>query len=181
MTGVNSNKETRGKREIFAELYEEFLPRVFRYIRYRVNSEEVTEDLTSVVFEKALTNFEKYSAEKATFSTWIFSIAHNVVIDHYRTQARRPTLSLEKSEIDVSSNDLLPADTLEKMEERDKLRVCISRLPAEEQEIIALKFGSDMNNRQIARTMGLSESNVGTKLYRAVRKLRDSFREAENG
>ena len=178
---MSANRETRGTREIFTELYEEFLPKVFRYIRYRVNSEQVTEDLTSVVFEKALTNFEKYSREKASFSTWIFSIARNVVIDHYRTQARHPALSLEKAEIDVSSNEPLPGDTLEKMEEREKLRACVSRLQAEEQEIIALKFGSDMNNRQIARTMGLSESNVGTKLYRAVRKLRDSFREAESG
>jgi RNA polymerase sigma-70 factor (ECF subfamily) len=181
MARVSFSKETRGTREIFAELYEEFLPRVFRYIRYRVNSEEVTEDLTSVVFEKALTNFEKYSKEKATFSTWIFSIARNAVIDHYRTQARRPSLSLEKAEIEVPSNEPLPVETLEKMEEREKLRECISRLPAEEQEIIALKFGSGMNNRQIAKTMGLSESNVGTRLYRAVRKLRDSFRKAENG
>jgi RNA polymerase sigma-70 factor (ECF subfamily) len=181
MTRVSVNRETRGTREIFAELYEEFLPRVFRYIRYRVNTEEVTEDLTSVVFEKALTNFDKYSTEKASFSTWIFSIARNAVIDHYRTQARRPALSLEKAEIEVTSNEPLPVDTLEKMEEQEKLRECITRLPAEEQEIIALKFGSGLNNRQIARTMGLSESNVGTRLYRAVRKLRDSFREAENG
>ena len=181
MTRVSFSKETRGTREIFAELYEEFLPRVFRYIRYRVNSEQVTEDLTSIVFEKALTNFERYSKEKASFSTWIFSIARNVVIDHYRTQARRPSFSLEKAEIEVSSNEPLPVDTLENMEEREKLRACILRLPSEEQEIIALKFGSGLNNRQIARTMGLSESNVGTRLYRAVRKLRDSFREADNG
>ena len=178
---MSVNRETRGTREIFAELYEEFLPRVFRYIRYRVNSEEVTEDLTSVVFEKALTNFEKYSTEKASFSTWIFSIAHNVVIDHYRTQARRPAFSLEKAEIELSSKEPLPVDALERMEEQEKLRACITRLPAEEQEIIAQKFGSGLNNRQIARTMGLSESNVGTRLYRAVRKLRDSFREADNG
>ena len=67
------------------------------------------------------------------------------------------------------------------MEEWERLRACISQLSAEEQELIALKFGSGLNNRQIARTIGLSESNVGTRLYRAVRKLRDYFREAENG
>ena len=170
---VSVNRETRGTREIFAELYEEFLPRIFRYIRYRVNSEEVTEDLTSIVFEKALTNFEKYSTEKASFSTWIFSIAHNVVIDHYRTQARHPVLSLEKAEIEVSSNEPLPGDTLEKIEEREKLRACISRLPAKEQELIALKFGSGLNNRQIARTMVLSESNVGTCLLYTSPSPRD--------
>ena len=178
---MSTASEERGAREIFVELYEEFLPRVFRYIRYRVNSEQETEDLTSVVFEKALVNFEKYSRDKASFSTWIFSIARNTVIDHYRTQARRPSISLEKAEIETSSNELLPDDVLVKMEEREKLQSCLSRLSREEQEIIALKFGAEMNNRQIARATGLSESNVGTKLYRAVRKLRDSFQETENG
>jgi RNA polymerase sigma-70 factor (ECF subfamily) len=178
---VSTASEERGAREIFVELYEEFLPKVFRYIRYRVNSEQETEDLTSVVFEKALVNFEKYSRDKASFSTWIFSIARNTVIDHYRTQARRPSISLEKAEIETSSNELLPDDVLVKMEEREKLQSCLSRLSREEQEIIALKFGAEMNNRQIARATGLSESNVGTKLYRAVRKLRDSFQETENG
>jgi len=178
---VSTASEERGAREIFVELYEEFLPKVFRYIRYRVNSEQETEDLTSMVFEKALVNFEKYSRDKASFSTWIFSIARNTVIDHYRTQARRPAMSLEKAEIEVSSNELLPDEAIVRIEEREKLQTCLSRLSHEEQEIIALKFGSEMNNRQIARTMGLSESNVGTKLYRAVKKLRDSFQEMENG
>lgn len=178
---MSTASEERGAREIFVELYEEFLPKVFRYIRYRVNSEQETEDLTSMVFEKALVNFEKYSRDKASFSTWIFSIARNTVIDHYRTQARRPAMSLEKAEIEASSNEPLPDDMIVKIEEKEKLQTCISRLSHEEQEIIALKFGSEMNNRQIAKTMGLSESNVGTKLYRAVRKLRDSFQETDNG
>ena len=178
---MSTASEERSAREIFIELYEEFLPKVFRYIRYRVNSEQETEDLTSMVFEKALVNFEKYSRDKASFSTWIFSIARNTVIDHYRMQARRPAISLEKAEIETSSNELLPDDVIVKMEEREKLRTCLSRLSHEEQEIIALKFGAEMNNRQIARATGLSESNVGTKLYRAVRKLRDSFQETDNG
>ena len=168
---MSTASEERGAREIFIKLYEEFLPKVFRYIRYRVNSEQETEDLTSMVFEKALVNFERYSRDKASFSTWIFSIARNTVIDHYRTQARRPALSLEKAEIEASSNELQPDDVVVKIEEKEKLQACISRLSHEEQEIIALKFGSEMNNRQIARATGLSESNVGTKLYRAVRMI----------
>jgi len=178
---VSAIREAKSTREIFAELYEEFLPKVFRYIRYRVNSEQVTEDLTSVVFEKALTNFEKYSSDKASFSTWIFSIARNVLIDHYRVEARRQTVSLDERAIEISSNELSPDGALLKKEEREKLRACVSQLSREEQEIVSLKFGAELNNRQIARELGLSESNVGTKLCRAVRKLRDSFQEAENG
>ena len=167
-------------REIFAELYEEYLPKVFRYVRYRVNSIQLAEDLTSAVFEKALVNFSKYSSDKSSFSTWIFSIARNTVIDYYRVSGRRKATSLEEA-TDISSGDLAPADELLKREELERLQVCLAELSQEEQEIIRLKFGAELNNRQIAKMLRLSETNVGTKLYRAVRKLRDSFQESENG
>ena len=176
---MSTVKESINTREIFAELYEEYMPKVFRYIRYKVNAVQVTEDLTSTVFEKALTNFSKFSSDKASFSTWIFSIARNTVIDHYRVRGRRQTVSLEET-TDISSGDLSPEEELLKKEELRKLRVSLSGLSREEQEIISLKFGSELNNRQIAKMLGLSESNVGTKLYRAVRKMRDGFQESEN-
>ena len=176
---MSAVRETASTRETFAELYEEFMPKVFRYIQYRVNSKQLTEDLTSTVFEKALTNFSKYSSDKASFSTWVFAIARNTVIDHYRAQGRKQTISLEKV-VDILSSDSSPEEELERKEELRKLWEGLSGLSREEQEIISLKFGSEMNNRQIAKMLGLSESNVGTKLYRAVRKLRDSFQESEN-
>ena len=179
-TRVSAANGMRGTREVFAELYEEFLPRVFRYVRYRVNDVQVAEDLTSGVFEKALTGFGRYSSDKASFSTWIFTIARNTVIDHYRARGRRRMVSLEEAAIDVPSSETPLEETVEKQEEKERLRVCLSELSSEEQEIISLKFASGLNNRQIARTIGLSESNVGTRLYRAVRKLRDRFPEASN-
>jgi len=175
---LSTVNEKRSTRETFAELYEELLPRVFRYVRYRVNSVQVTEDLTSGVFEKALTNFSKYSSDKSSFSTWIFTIARNTVIDYYRSHGRSQTISLEKTELEITSKEATPDEVVEKQEERERLKECLSKLSKEDQELISLKFGSGLNNRQIADVTGLSESNVGTKIYRAVRKLRDSFPEA---
>ncbi len=166
--------------EAFAELYEQYLPKVFRYIQYRVNSMQLTEDLTSTTFEKALVNFSRYSSDKAKFSTWIFSIARNVVIDHYRASQRKQTAPLEEAG-EVASKDLSPEEELFQGEELARLQGYLAQLQQDEQEIIRLKFVAELNNRQIAKMLGLSESNVGTRLYRAVRKLRDSFRESENG
>ncbi len=177
---VNAASEISSRRETFAGLYEEYLPKVFRYVRYRVNDLQVAEDLTSTTFEKAVVNFERYSADRAAFSTWIFTIARNVMIDHFRAGGRRPTVSLEAAEIEVVSSDPLPEETAIRSEERQQVKALVAQLPAEDQEIISLKFGSGLNNRQIAKALGLSESNVGTRLYRAVRKLRDSFPEAGN-
>lgn len=180
MSAVN---EAVSARETFAELYEEFMPKVYRHIHYKVNNTQVAEDLTSAVFEKALVNFSRYSRDIASFSTWIFSITRNVIVDYYRVQGRRQTLSLEiVTEVtEAASTDLSPEEELLKREERQRLYACLADLSPEEQEIISLKFGAELNNRQIAKMLGLSESNVGTRLYRAVRKLRDSFQEPENG
>ena len=66
-------------------------------------------------------------------------------------------------------------------EEERRLRMLVARLPEQEQEIISLKFGAEMTNRQIAKVLKLSESNVGTILYRSILKLRDSFKGMANG
>lgn len=168
------------KREIFAELYDEFMPKVFRYIHYKVSNQQLAEDLTSTVFEKALVNFDKYSSDKAAFSTWVFSIARNSLIDFYRTNKMKKQVSLDGA-IEMPSREPSPQEVVEKKAEQECLRGCLSRLPEEDQEIIALKFAGEFNNRQIARMLGLSESNVGVRLFRAVKKLREDFNESWNG
>ena len=174
------NEKALGARETFAHLYDEYLDKVYRYIQYRVNNMQVAEDLTSTVFEKALVNFDKFRDDRASFSTWIFSIARNVVIDHYRVNSKRQTIPLEELATQPSG-ERSPAEQLERKDERERLNLCLAGLSEEDREIIQLKFGVELNNRVIGEMLGLTESNVGTKLYRAVRKLRDSFQESRNG
>lgn len=71
-----------------------------------------------------------------------------------------------------------PEETAESSEEKQLLRECITRLPGNEQEIVQLKFAMEMTNRDIAKALGLTESNVGVMLYRIIRKLRKSFSES---
>ena len=169
------------KTEIFAQLYDELMPKVFAYIHYRVNSEQTTEDLTSIVFEKALANFSKYSSDKAAFSTWIFTIARNSVIDHFRTDAKRQHFDLDDETIDVPSSEPSPEEQVERQSEKECLLNCLSKLDDQDQEIVRLKFAAEMTNRQISRILNLSESNVGVRLFRAVKKLREDFEESWNG
>ena len=177
MHAENSNVATEipgGTAELFGRLYEQYLLRIFQYVSYRVGDRTAAEDLTSDIFNKALTNFTKYDSEKAAFSTWIFSIARNTLIDYYRGRSREQKLQKEtESEVLVSSTS--PEDEASRSEEVHKLRECLSLLNTNEQELISLKFSGEMTNREISQITGLSESNVGTILCRAVRKLRDSF------
>lgn len=174
-TGVRIRSST----EVFEELYDEFMPKVFSYIRFKVNSEETTQDLTSVVFEKALTNFAKYSSDKAAFSTWIFAIARNTVIDHYRTESKRQHIELDDG-IEMPSAGPSVEEQLESKSEKQCLLGCLSKLGEQDRELIQLKFGAEMTNRQISKMLDLSESNVGVRLFRAIKKLREDFQESWN-
>ncbi|HEX9896086.1 MAG TPA: sigma-70 family RNA polymerase sigma factor [Dehalococcoidales bacterium] len=160
--------------EIFGRLYEQYLPKVYQYVSYRVGNRTEAEELTSVIFEKALTKFGSYDSKRAAFSTWIFSIAHNTVIDHYRGRSREQKLQKEVK-LRIVAISTSPEEEAVRSEEIQKLHKCLSLLNRNEQELISLKFSGEMTNREIARITGLSESNVGTILCRAVRKLRDEF------
>ena len=162
--------------ELFGRLYEQYLPRIFQYVSYRVGDRTTAEDLTSDIFNKALTNFTRYDSRKASFSTWIFSIARNTLIDYYRGRSREQKLQ-EEADLGVLPFSTSPEEEASRSEEVHKLRDCLSLLNPNEQELISLKFSSEMTNREISQITGLSESNVGTILCRAVRKLRDSFLE----
>jgi RNA polymerase sigma factor (sigma-70 family) len=170
-------KQATSIREVFAEFYDEFMPKVFRYIRYKVNDEQTAEDLTSMVFEKALVSLDQYSSDKAAFSTWIFSISRNTMIDYYRTNKIRQQVSLDEA-AEVPSREPSPQEEAEREAEHECLRGCLARLSETDQEIIRLKFAAEFNNRQIAKMLGLSESNVGVRLFRAVSRLREDFHES---
>jgi RNA polymerase sigma factor (sigma-70 family) len=167
--------------EIFSQLYDEFMPKVFAYIHYRVNDQQTTEDLTSIVFEKALASFTKYSSDKAAFSTWIFTIARNSVIDYFRTDAKRQHIDIDDGTVDVASSDASPEEQVERQSQRDCLLECLSRLDDPDREIVRLKFGAEMTNRQISKMLNLTESNVGVRLFRTMKKLRKCFEESWNG
>lgn len=160
--------------EVFARLYEEHFPKVYRYISYQIQDTSVAEDLTSDVWEKALTKFRTYNSKKGAFSTWILTIARNTVTDYFRENRKVQNMQIET--IKLAQTEPAPDEAIVKSEEIRLLQSYISRLSRQEQELISFKFGSEMTNREIAKTVGLSESNVGVILFRAVRKLREQFR-----
>ncbi len=180
MTKSSGKPEASTSKDVFTELYEQYMPGVFQYISYRVNDIHLAEDLTSDVFLKALKGFNQYRSDKASFFTWLLSIARHRIIDFYRTSSKKQTVPLGEA-AETDSEKVSQEEEDNKKEELQRLQVCLAGLPQQEQEIISLKFGAELNNRQIAGMLSLSESNVGTILYRSVRKLRDCFRGWQNG
>ena len=156
--------------QAFAAIYEIYFPRVYNYVRYRVRNPETTDDLTSLIFEKVLTNIRLFRPEQGNFTAWLFAIAHNVVSDHFRNWEKNQWASLEAyHEIAVTANNL--EEVVVGNELRSKLLKALAELNERERNIIALKFWSGLTNRKIANLIGLSESNVGVIIYRAMRHL----------
>jgi RNA polymerase sigma-70 factor (ECF subfamily) len=155
----------------FAAIYDHYFPRVFNYVRYRVRDAATTDDLTAQVFERALVRIDSYRPEQAPFGAWLFGIARNAVNDHLRARRRRQWLSLEVLRARRSA-EAEPEDVALQSETRAELLAAVARLSTRERDLIALKFAAGLTNRRIAELTGLSESNVGVILYRAVRRLR---------
>ena len=149
-------------------VYQAFVGKVLNYFRYRLHDEELSEDLTAVTFEKVWVRRGQFRGAPEQIPAWIFTIARNVLRDHFRRS--RYTLSIEQ----VAAVDDGP--TLEshitQQENFALLVTLINRLPNRDRDLIALKFGAELTNRQIAALTQLSESNVGTILHRCVEKLR---------
>ena len=170
----DSDDRIRSRREAFAEMYDNQMPGIYRYLCYRVGNASLAEDLTADVFEKALRHFDSYNREKAKPSTWLTAIARNTVTDYFRKSSRVEVVREDDAPEEASDAPGVE-EQVARLQEVRQLKLGLSTLPQLDQDIISLKFGAEMNNREIARMLKVSESNVGTRLYRAVRRLRDAF------
>jgi RNA polymerase sigma-70 factor (ECF subfamily) len=150
-------------------VYAEQLPRVYNFFRYRFGHSMDAEDLTARTFEKAWQARHRYRRDVAGFATWLLAIARNVAADHVR--ARRVSVPLEAA-ASVAAAIHTPEEAVLQASDAVHLAHLLAGLPERERELLALKYGAGMTNRAIACVTGLSESNVGTILHRAVETLR---------
>jgi RNA polymerase sigma-70 factor, ECF subfamily len=156
-------------------LYTDHVGRIYNYFRYRVGDTVTSEDLTATVFEKAWRKRIQFHGNAESFTAWLYTIARNVANDHFRKSS---TLVPLEAASHLTAPDQV-ADQIERAGEFARLVAAINRLPGQERDIVTLKYGAELNNRQIARQLNLSESNVGTILNRTLQKLRVEM-EAQN-
>lgn len=158
----------------FEALYRAELPRIYNFFRFRVGDGPVAEDLTSATFEKAWRHRQRYQRDLAAFSTWLFTIARRVAVDHYRS--RRHDVSLEERAGAAPVGALpSPEERVERQDEFEQLSARLAALGERDRELVALRYGAGLTNRRIAEISGLSESNVGVILHRTLLKLRSAW------
>lgn len=155
----------------FEELYERYFARVHNYIRYRVISLDAADDIVSAVFEKVLDKYGSFDPAKANIEVWLFTIARNTLNDHFRRRKVRGWLSISDREEDIPSGET-PEEEARRNEDCGRVLKAMSGLADQEREIVALRFTLGMGNNDIAALTGLSESNVGVIIFRALKKLK---------
>ncbi len=151
----------------FADLYRASFADVYAYVATIVRDRTAAEDVTAQAFERAYRKRRGYDPRRGSERAWIFGIARNAALDELRRRSRVATLVAEPPDEVLVAHD-------ESAIRRATVRAALEGLDARDRELIALKFHGDLSNAEIAKVLGMSESNAGTRIHRAVTKLREA-------
>ncbi len=184
--GVYKGEETRGESpeqqalleralqadpQALTAIYDQYVERIHSYIYHRVGQPELAEDLTAQVFIKMLEAIRSGRGWRTTFVGWLYRIAHNLVIDHYRRRSRATFIDIDDAG-PIRATDGDPVGATESMLDREHLRAALDLLTEEQAQVITLRFLEDRSIAEVADTMEKTEGAIKALQYRAVLALR---------
>ncbi len=153
----------------FRPLYNRYYEPIFRFIFRRTNQEELTADICSQVFLKALQRINSYSYKGVPFSAWLYRIASNEVAQHYRASQKNRVVSMEESSF---------TDMIDELDERDteglrqQLLVTLDTLKEGDLQLIELRFFEQRSFREVAEITGITENNAKVRTYRILERMK---------
>jgi RNA polymerase sigma-70 factor, ECF subfamily len=168
-------KSQKGDKDSFAKLYDIFIDPIYRYVYYRVHSCDA-EDLVETVFLKVWENIHQYKKKKYSFSSWVFRIAHNLVVDYYRA-AKSNTMDELNEQLPDVNREHNPIKNTQNALTKEALKKAISRLKKNYQEIIVHKFINELTNQELAEILDQSEGSLRILQHRALKALRRELEE----
>jgi RNA polymerase sigma factor (sigma-70 family) len=130
------------------------------------------EDVVALAFERLYRSRSRLDRARGTPRAWLFAIARNAALDELRRRRRQPQWAPAAEPSDIGDDSWAAA--IEHIERRATVRAALSALPPREREVVLLKFHGQLSNGELARVLGISESNAGTRVHRALASLRDS-------
>lgn len=154
----------------FSELYEEHFSKIYRYCVLRLGNEMEAEDMAQQVFLRALESIGSFQWKGVPFSSWLFRIAHNQVVDYHRKRARYVTVPLEDQQEDQHGID--PSELCERKVDIEQLGLAVQQLTPAQREVISLRFAAELPIAEAARIMGKSQGAVKALQHSAIVALR---------
>jgi len=168
--------ETGKAARTFEELYRQSRDDLYSYVVGLLRDRAAAEDVTALAFERAYRKWDRFDPARGSARGWLFGIARNAALDELRKRKREAPLTHDPAESEA------PADPGDELARQATVTHAMAGLPAAERELISLKFFAGLNNSEIAEATGISATNVGTRIHRAMTKLRNACQEdSENG
>lgn len=165
-------RASKGDVEAFATLYKIHLDAIYRYVYFRTNHDKDAEDLTEQVFLNAWEALPGFEQQGKPFTSWIYRIAHNIVIDYYRVNNRRPILVDEIHPDQQDTDQLTALHKVIQKEEHETLAKAISQLPDEQQQVIILRFFEGFSHKEVADVLDKNEGACRMIQFRALQTLK---------
>jgi RNA polymerase sigma-70 factor, ECF subfamily len=161
----------QGEQDAFAALYDRYIERIHRFIYYKTFDKDVAEDITSTVFLKAYERIGGFNAARGQFAQWLYGIARNAVIDHYRTLKRHTNI---EDVFDLGEDDRTEAK-LDAKASLGTVERYLKTLNPRQREIVTLRVWEERSYREIAEIVGGSEDAVKVMFSRTMRELREKL------
>ncbi|HEY2479125.1 MAG TPA: sigma-70 family RNA polymerase sigma factor [Solirubrobacterales bacterium] len=171
-TAVAEAREAPAEADLaFDRLYRSSRDDVYAYVAGLLRDGPAAEEVTATAFERAYRKRRRFDPRRGEPRAWLFGIARNAALDELRRRGRQAELAAEPTDLDGAAVET----GAERSEQRLALRAALAHLAPRDRELIALKFFAGLGNAEIASVLGISESNAGTRLHRAVTKLREAL------
>jgi len=165
----------------FSRLYEEYFDKIYRYIVIKIGSQTEAEDMTQQVFLKALQSISSFKWQGAPFSSWLYRIAHNQVVDYLRKKSKRPAIEEDPPDIKDNNRKSDPQQITEHNLSMEQMLNAARQLTAAQREVISLRFTSDLSTAEVARLMGKSQGAIKALQHSAIVALRKALLVETNG
>lgn len=158
----------RGNRQALAAIYDAFQPPIYRYVYRQVDGEETARDLTADVFHRFLQALHQGTGPDNYLQAWLYRVAHNTIVDHYRRQQHRNHLPLLEQVISADDDPVRQAETSLAVAQ---VRQSMQQLTPDQQQVIALKFFAGLSNQEIALIVAKPVGAVKALQHRAIAAL----------
>jgi len=165
------SKAKEGKEEAFGQLYDKYMPAIYRFVFLKVGAQKAqAEDICHEVFLNAWQNIKNFRFQGYPFSSWLYRIALNAVIDYYRTRKVNIDIDLVPEEAMATNASL--HESLDDKFDLQMVKMCLTKLEPSYQDVLIMKFIEELSNKEIAAALDKSEGAIRVVQHRAIKQLK---------
>jgi len=161
--------------QAFEQLYNHYFPKIYGYVFKRVGHHETAEDIVSKTFTKVFLNLKDYEHKGFTFGAWVYKIATNNLIDHYRSSSKKKDVVDIENIAEPEAPGMGIDEQVDQHQKSDHVRQLLKELPEKDQQIVSLKYFAEMSGVEIAGVLEITENNARVKLSRALNKFHQIY------